>query len=171
MISKDIHAFLVTSISGWNSGNETYTDAEKRSMINSLPPAYQKYEVDDAGQLRCPLTTDFVQDDPYIKAAMQKLKDDITDGHYEKSWQNQAKRAMQERQDGEFEIYLQEHAEENFGEPSLDRDEAVEGLRIAGENSSDGEWGEKKTAKGELARHSKHPAQSQTQVLRQKRKL
>ena len=171
ILSKDIHAFLVTAISGWNSGNETYTEAEKRSIIDSLPPAYQRYEADDVGQLKCPLTTGFVLDDPYIKAATQKLKDDITDGYYEKSWLNQAKKAMQERQAGGFASYLEEHAEETFGESGLDRDEAVEGSVDGGINSSDGEWSEKKTAKGESTSHRKQAAQSQAQVLRQKRKL
>ncbi|KAJ9602005.1 hypothetical protein H2200_013564 [Cladophialophora chaetospira] len=171
IVKTDIHAFLVRTISGWNSGTETYTEAEKRSIIDSLPPAYQKYEVDGAGHLTCPLATEFVLDDPYIKAAVQGFKTDITEGYYEKTWQNQARKAMQERRDGKFDPYLHEHTEDTFGDPGLDCDDLDEGVVDAEMESSDGEWMGKKTIKAKAPGHDKRASQSQTQMLRQKRKV
>jgi hypothetical protein len=165
IVRTDIHAFLVTAISGWNVASETYTEAEKRSLIDSLPLAYRKYELDDEGRLKCPLPTDFVLDDPYIKAATQRFKNDITDGYYEKTWQNQARRAMHDRRDGKFDAFLQEHVEATFGDP---RHNIVEGSGDVDMESSDSCWIEN-TAQAKTTGQGKHAVQSQ--VLRQKRKF
>jgi len=144
--NKDIHAFLVTSISGWKD-NSNYTEAEKRAIIDSLPPRHRKYEVDEQGNLICPVTVDFVAGDPYVKAAAAKFKKAVADGLFEKSWQNQARKAMQERREGKFDAYLQEQTGATFGEaelgPDLDDDGAGVEAEVASA-SSDGEWREKR---------------------------
>ncbi|EXJ61079.1 hypothetical protein A1O7_05232 [Cladophialophora yegresii CBS 114405] len=169
IVTKDIHAFLVTAFSGWNEASDTYTEAEKRLLIDSLPLAYRKCEPDHEGRLQCPLSTAFVLDDPYIKAATQRFKNDIADGYYEKTWQNQARRAMQERRDGKFDAFLQEQAEETFGEPRLGEHNVAEGSGDADMESSDGEWNGNR-GKPQLLGHDKCIVEK-PQVLRQKRKI
>src|ERR1700754_2132777 len=112
IVSKDIHAFLVACISGWA---DHYTQDERRSIIDSLPPQYRKYEIDSDGGLVCPVSIDFVLEDSYIRAAIPKFAKDMGEGFYEKGWQNQAKNAMKERRDGKFDEYLRGHTEEVFG--------------------------------------------------------
>jgi hypothetical protein len=136
------------AISGWNADADMYTEAEKGSIINSLPPAYRQYETDGQGRLKCPLSTSFVLDDPHIKAAVHQFKNDIKDGYYDKTWQNQARKAMEERRDGKFNAYLQEHTEETFGDSGLEGgDDAAEDSFHPDTYSSDAEWSEKNTAK------------------------
>jgi len=132
IISKDIHAFLVACISGWD---ENYTQDEKRSIIDSLPPQYRKYDVDSNGSLICPISIDFVLDDSYIRAAIAKFTKNMTEGFYEKIWQTRAKKAMQERRDGKFDEYLQGYTEEIFGTYEITADTVQ-----AEADSSDGEW-------------------------------
>ena len=146
IISKDVHAFLVACISGWA---ENYTQEEKRSIINSLPPQYRKYEIDDEGGLICPVPIDFVLDDSYIRAGISKFTKDMREGFYEKGWQTYAKRAMQERRDGKFDGYLREHTEEVFG----DHDDNADTIQ-ADADSTDGEWRENITkCKGKRKNH------------------
>lgn len=168
VVNTDLHAFLITAISGWSSDHESYTEAEKRSIIDSLPPAHQKYELDDEGLLRCPLSVDDMLDDPHIKAAIQKFKADVSDGYYEKGWQTRARKAMQDRREGKFETYLQEHVEETFGDCRLDEpDGSTEDTRDdTQENSSDGEWCSKITGRGNRQMGNFHP-----RLARQKRKV
>lgn len=167
VINTDLHAFLITAISGWNSNHESYTEAEKRSIIDSLPLAHQKYEFDDEGLLRCPLSVDDVLDDPHIKAAIQKFKIDVSEGYYEKSWQTRARTAMQDRREGKFEPYLQEHAEETFGDCRVDdQDVNAEDTLDSLENSSDGEWCSKNTGRG-----TRQLGNAQSKLRRQKRKV
>jgi len=138
-------------MSGWSN----YSEDEKRSIIDSLPPNYREYEIDDKGSLICPLTLDFVLGDRYLQSAITKFKREVTDGFYEKRWQNQAKQAMQERREGKFDDYLKEHVEEMFGE---EKDGDGDDVDKADEDelafSSDGEWKDKedkrtrKTAQG-----------------------
>lgn len=164
IITKDLHAFLVTCISGWN---DSYSEAEKQAIIDSLPLAYRKSELDGHDRLICPVTIDFVLDDPYIKAAITKFKTDVSEGFYEKGWQNQAKSAMQERRDGKFDAHLKENMEATFGDEQVaGQDDSV---AINNDNSvqveaeSDGEWVEKK-------RTGKSKVFAKSPVLRQKRK-
>jgi len=74
-----------------------------------------------------------VQNDTYIKAAVPKFKQAVAEGFHEQGWQNRARRAVQERQDGDFDEYLEELVEEAFGEAEV-AGEAEEGA------SEDGEW-------------------------------
>ncbi|KAI1614803.1 hypothetical protein EDD37DRAFT_407074 [Exophiala viscosa] len=130
VVAKNIHAFLVAAISGWSTD---YTEAEKRAIIDSLPPRLRQYNEDIYGALVCPLTADMVQNDANIKAAVPKFKQNVAEGFYEQGWQNRARRAMEERQDGRFEEYLEELVEAAFGEAEV-AGEAEEG------DSEDGEW-------------------------------
>ncbi|OAP57848.1 hypothetical protein AYL99_08586 [Fonsecaea erecta] len=144
IVGADVHGFLVTAVSGWTAAPDSYTETEKRSIIDSLPPRYRKYEVDDEGRLKCPLSVDFVLDDPYVRAAVHKFKRDVSEGFYEKSWQNQARKAMQERRDGKFDPYLQEQTEESFGDPGPDGQGETADEDIHPEvDSSDGDWAER----------------------------
>ncbi|KAJ4502602.1 hypothetical protein HRR83_009018 [Exophiala dermatitidis] len=117
VLKKDIHGFLVTCISGWH---DRYNEAEKRAIIDSMPPPYRQYELDDSGALVCPISVDFVLNDPHVRAAISRFKQDVSEGFYEKGWQNQARKAVKERQAGKFDTYLHEHVEEKFGEQATD---------------------------------------------------
>jgi len=165
IVSKDIHAFLVTAISAWNSDNDTYTEAEKRSIIESLPLAHQKFELDSEGRLICPLSVEFVLEDPYVKSAVQRFKNDISEGYYEKSWQTQARKAMQERQEGKFDAYSRERTEQVFG----DLVDNVEDMNDADMDTSDGEWSGQKPANGRSTSKGKNG--EQPEALRQKRRV
>jgi len=139
----DIHAFLVTCISGWRD-NCTYSEADRRAIIGSLPPAYRRYDVDDEGHLICPVSVDFMLEDPYVKAATGKFKRAVGAGLYERIWQNQARKAMQERREGGFDEFLHEQTEATFGEAAMGFDEGDgEDEDEVGAASSDGEWREK----------------------------
>jgi len=152
----------VQCISGWN---DSYSEAEKRTIIDSLPPSYRKYDLDNNGRLICPISVDFVLNDTHLKNAVAKFKKDVGEGFCEKAWQNQGRRAMQERRDGKFDAYLKESMEATFGEDGHD-DMVVDTNDQAEDEaaSSDGEWSEKK-GKGKRKVHLQT-----TQVLRQKRK-
>lgn len=113
ILGKDVQAFLITCMSGWD---DSYDETEKRSIIDSLPERYRIYEVDDdTGKLKCPITMEFVLEDPHFKAGISKFKSNVEDGFFESRWQKQATTAMQERRQGKFDQYLKEHVEEVFG--------------------------------------------------------
>ncbi|KIX99197.1 uncharacterized protein Z520_04773 [Fonsecaea multimorphosa CBS 102226] len=158
IITADIHSFLVTAVSSWTAEADSYTETEKRSIIDSLPPRYRTYELDAEGRLKCPLSVEFVLDDPYIKAAVHKFKRDVSEGCYEKTWQNQARKAMQERRDGKFDPYLQEQTEQTFGDPSSSdgQDETAADKNIEPEvDSSDGDWAERNSGSARGSKKNK----------------
>jgi hypothetical protein len=139
IVKADIHGFLITAVLAWNSGDDDYTEGEKRAIIESLPPAYRKHETDEQGHLKCPLSSEFVLEDSFLRSAVNKFKIDVSDG-----WQNEAKRAMQERREGKFDAYLTEYAEETFGEGNGPDD--IGNLTDELAMSSDGEWKAKENA-------------------------
>ena len=161
IVNSDIYAYLVMVISGWNSDPNFFTEEEKQAVIGTLPPVYRKYEKDDKGRLRCPLSADFVFNDSYIRAAVQQFNNDIVDGHYEKTWQNKAIKAMQERREGKFDSYLHEQTEENFGDAGADDEEVVEDPTRTETLSSDSEWNNQKKVK----RNSQSQNAVQTQMF------
>ena len=108
----DIHAFLVTCISGFDG----YTEDEKRGIIDSLPPSYRQYNLDESGKLLCPITTDFVLSDSFLKRGVSKFMNDVEEGYYDPAWQTKARKAMQERREGKFDQYSKQHVEELFGD-------------------------------------------------------
>lgn len=143
LLAKDIHPFLVTCVSGWS---DKYNEEEKRAIIDSLPPKYRKYEAGADGRLICPISVEFVLDDPYIKTAVTKFQKDVSESCYEKGWQNQAKKAMQERQDGRFDGHLREDAEDTFGinQDGSGTGEIVDTVQPV-VDSDDGEWDGRET--------------------------
>lgn len=112
LASKDILPFLLACLSGWDSN---YDETQKRAIIHVLPEKYRNHKYDDSGHLLCPVPLDFLLADPYLRSAVSKFKANLSDGFYEKSWQNQAAKAMQERKDGRFDSYLREKVETEFG--------------------------------------------------------
>lgn len=136
--TKDLHPFLVSCISAWDG---EYDEAQKRAIIDSLPPRYRKYELDGSGHLVCPVSVDFLLEDPYFKSAISKFKANLIDGLYEKGWQNQARKAMQERCEGKFDVYLREKTEQEFGScvQAQSGDVTVDSCQI-NPDSSDSEW-------------------------------
>lgn len=110
--SVDVHAFLVTCISGFDS----YTEDEKRNIIESLPPSYRQFNFDAEGKLLCPISTDFVMSDPFLKRSISKFKNDVEEGYYDPAWQTKARKAMEERREGKFDDYLKQYVEELFGD-------------------------------------------------------
>lgn len=60
--------------------------------------------------------------DIYIKRAIARFKRDVSDGYYEKAWQDKAKRSHAERQQGKFDDYLRQCADEMFA-PEEENDE------------------------------------------------
>ena len=110
--SVDIHAFLVTCISGFDG----YTEDEKRGIIDSLPASYRQYNLDESGKLLCPITTDCVLSDSFVKRGVSKFVNDVEEGYYDPAWQTRARKAMQERREGKFDEYSKQHVEEMFGD-------------------------------------------------------
>ena len=143
IITQDLQSFLVTAISGWANN---YTDEERRLIIDTLPPADRIYEYDEVGTLKCPISLDFVMTDPFLKRALSKFKDDVSEGSYEEKWQRDAKKAMQERADGKFDEHLKQQVEEMFGDGGADEsanDENDENHHQESDLSSDGSWSAK----------------------------
>lgn len=102
----DLQAFLARCMTGWDS----YTETEKAGILASLPENRQcPHKLDDP-----PLSAEFCTSDDYIKRAIARLKRDLGDGYYQKSWQDKAKKAHEERLAGKFDDYLKAHAEEMF---------------------------------------------------------
>lgn len=128
ILSQDIHGFIIATLSPmyWCS----YSEQEKRQLIDLFPAAYRSYNVDAQGKLECPVSTEFLQSDTYVKAGVARFKRDVEAGCWEMKWQEQARKAMQERNEGKFDEYLKEHAEDCFGEDAehqADEDEVQSG--------------------------------------------
>ena len=132
ILTQDIHSFITTALSPayWSQ----YSEAEKRKLIDLFPVAYRKYHTDENGKLECPVTMEFLQSDPYVKAGMARFKRDVEAGCWEAKWQEQARTAIQERKEGKFDEYLKEHVEECFGEENAgdgpEEDEEQRGFKV-----------------------------------------
>lgn len=134
----NLHAFLLTCLTSWS----TYTPAERRKVIATLPLTYRTYTTNASGELECPLSIDFINRDTYLKTGIEKFKREVGEGYYEATWRKNAGIASQERDEGKFDEYVQGKAEMDFGEIA-DEDEEEQKS-----SESDKEWG-KDTAKGE----------------------
>jgi hypothetical protein len=121
ILSQDIHGFITTALSPayWSQ----YSEEEKRKLIDLFPAVYRAYDVDADGKLECPVSIDFLQSDTCVKAGVARFKRDIEAGCWETKWQEQARKATQERKEGKFDEYLRDHAEECFGEDSVEQAE------------------------------------------------
>lgn len=119
-ILKDgIQSLFATAISNWSSMAED----KKRNLINVFPPAYRIYNTDEAGKLKCPISEDFAANDSVIKRDVARFKRDFQAGFYITKWQEEGKRAMKERAEGQFDDYIKQHAEDNFGAIQEGREE------------------------------------------------
>lgn len=112
ILKQDIQSLFASTILDWLS----MTEDRKRNLINTFPPAYRNYDTDEAGKLKCPISAEFVANDSIIKRDVARFKRDVEAGFYVKKWQEEGKLAMKERVKGEFDEYLKQHAEDNFGE-------------------------------------------------------
>lgn len=142
VIDQDIHRFITTALRPdlWDG----YSEVEKRSLISLFPAAYRKYEVDANAKLQCPVSVEFLQSDTYVKAGVARFKRDVKDGYWEAKWQDQARKAMQERKEGKFGEYLRGHAEECFGEDTADQAEKDD------DGQSESDWEQEHRKKKEV---------------------
>ena len=86
-----------------------------------------------------PLQPAFCSDDQYLKRSIARFKRELSDGYYTKVWQDKAKRAHDERMEGIFDDYLDEHAEEIFLEGVKGEGDKLDELAY---RSEDGEYRE-----------------------------
>lgn len=96
-----------------------------------------------------PLNSSDLATDPFVKRAIARFKRDLGDGYYEKTWQDKAKRAHEERMGGRFDEYVLQLAEDKFGE-------SVEGCDVDGQDelaqiSEDGEYVDTSKGRGKGA--------------------
>ncbi|RVX66808.1 hypothetical protein B0A52_09001 [Exophiala mesophila] len=127
---QDLLGFIERCLSQWDIN---YTEEEKRGIIRSLPATYQRYELNECGLLKCPLSDEFVRDDSRLKNAVARFKSEVAQGLHEKGWQKQATRAGRERSQGKFDRYLMEHIEETFGSD----DQKTRGPGVQGQSQND----------------------------------
>ena len=111
ILQEDIQSLLASAILEWSS----LTESKKRSLIDVFPIAYRIYDTDEAGKLKCPISGEFAANDSIIKRDVARFKRDIEAGFYLKKWQDEGRRAMIERAEGQFDDYIKQHAEDNFG--------------------------------------------------------
>jgi Asx homology domain len=111
ILKQDIQAFFASTVRNWS----LLPEDKKRTLIDAFPTAYRTYDMDEMGRLNCPISEDFAANDNIVKRDVARFKRDVEAGFYLKKWQDEGKRAMQARADGQFDGYLQRLAEENFG--------------------------------------------------------
>lgn len=112
ILKEDIQSLFAATILTWSSLSED----KKRNLIAVFPSSYRKYETDELGKLKCPISEEFAANDSIIKRDVARFKRDVEAGYYVKRWQEEGKKAMKERVTGQFDDYIKQHAERNFGE-------------------------------------------------------
>ena len=157
--AKSVDSFLGLLIMATTGWDDKYDDEERRAIISAFPPKFQIYNVDPvSGKLQCPIDTGLVLDNPTLKQAVAKVRDEIKDGYHEVTWLNQAQKATQQRQSGVFDEYLKQHAEELFGD-SPTQGSTTDNHAEDGEEddvmTSDGEWSTKGSVKKPKLRRSR----------------
>lgn len=140
--TTNLQAFLLTCLNSWSE----YTEPQKDQIINSLPPAYQTRSTDPEGNLLCPLSIDFIREDPYVREGIEKFKRDVNEGYFDPTWRKNAAIAMRERAEGKFDDYVRQKVEVEFGDLPLEDDQEQES------SESDKEW---RKTKGQGARKGK----------------
>jgi hypothetical protein len=132
VFDQDIHGFITTTLSPvyWSQ----YTQEEKRRLIDLFPAGYRTYNVEAEGNLECPVSIDFLQSDTNVRASVAQFNRHLGNGCWEAKWQAQARKAMQERNEGRFDEYLREKVEEDFGETAEDQVEEGEGRSAEAED-------------------------------------
>ncbi len=99
------------------------SEDKKRGLIDAFPPTYRFHNMDETGKLKCPISEEFVENDKIIKRDVARFKRDVEAGFYVKKWQEQGNRAMKERAEGQFDDYIKQHADDNFGQaPKIKED-------------------------------------------------
>jgi Asx homology domain len=111
ILKEDIQSLFASTILTWSS----MAEKKKRNLIDNFPPAYRLYKTDAAGNLTCPISEQFAASDSIIKRDVARFKRDVEAGFYVKKWHEEGKRAMKERMEGQFDNYIKQHAEDNFG--------------------------------------------------------
>ena len=126
ILKEDIQSLFASTILNWSSMSED----KKRNLINVFPPAYRVHDTDHTGKLKCPISGEFAANDSIIRRDVARFKRDVEAGFYVKKWQDEGKRAIKERAEGQFDDYIKRHAEDNFGVIGLVREdhEMVNGL-------------------------------------------
>lgn len=154
--NAEIQAFLSLCMHNWTD----YTEEEKSSIISKLPEKHQLFNHDNEGKLKCPMGPHFLLDDSVIKDQIARFKRDVTDGLYTKTWQEKARKAMEERASGKFDQHLADHVEEMFPTDDERGEEAIAGM------SSDGEYGpseRRRKGKGRAGKDTDESHESQSQ--------
>lgn len=111
ILKEDIQSLLAATVRTWSS----LTEDKKRSLIDNFPPAYRIYHTAESDKLQCPITEDFAANDSIIKRDVARFKRDVEAGFYAKKWQDDGRKAMRERAEGQFDEYIKQHAEDSFG--------------------------------------------------------
>lgn len=142
ILQQDLQSLFASTVSTWS----TLPEAKKRILIDAFPPAYRIYESDDTADagLKCPISEHFVTNDHIIKRDVARFKRNVEEGLYLKKWQEEGKRAMKARVEGEFEEYLQWLAEEDFGRVEGGKGE---GRKRERDGDGDGDDGDGKARK------------------------
>jgi Asx homology domain len=112
ILKEDVQALFASTILNWSSMAED----KKRHFIDTFPPAYRIYTMDENGNLECPISEEFARNDNIIKRDVARFKRDIEAGFYLKKWQQEGRKAMTERAEGSFDVYIKQHADDNFGQ-------------------------------------------------------
>lgn len=122
-----------------------YTDDEKQQILRSLPGSVKsqmrrQFESSEcttqeggvqstdefAGvSMTAPLSADAILSNDYLKRQIARFRRDVANGYYQKTWQNQARRAQQDVADGKLDEYLRLHAEELFVDELTHSDDAL----------------------------------------------
>lgn len=98
-----------------------YSNEERESILKTLPSKRQSHTTDhSAGLNEPPLPFKFINSDPYFKRALARFTHDVELGYYEKTWQVKARKAQNDRYHGQFDTFLQEHAQDAFSVDATD---------------------------------------------------
>lgn len=89
-----------------------------------------------------------MSEDRIVRDNIATFQREVGDGYYTKSWQERARKAMQERAEGRFDEYLRSHAEEVFGDNG---DEDMNG----DDSDNDAEYSTKKRGRREKGKQNK----------------
>jgi hypothetical protein len=161
--NADLQAFLLTCITGWDD----YTKDEQRAIIDTLPEGRRMHVVDpESDKFTCPLDAQFVASDDHLKRAITRFQEDVAEGSYAPSWQEKAIQATREREEGKFDEYIRQLAEEKFGQvPATpvttgDSDESASSSAAVGNATTDHEIsGRVQTGSGVTDGESGHSSQ------------
>lgn len=115
---------------------EQPTPSTRQALIDTL----RQQDVQSHDTSRTPLTASNVREDSYVKRAVAKFKRDLGDGYYEKTWQDKARRAHQERMEGRFDDYVRQHAEGMFEDDDSHGDNDGNEQGDLSQVSEDGEY-------------------------------